>query len=637
VKAVASSGALALLVSLLVCLLACSGDEAGTIASATPNAIASENSKPGSPREAWDIVGTNRPGIAGFATEMSVRPGEQIHFKVRSPSPRYLIDIYRVGYYGGDGARKLDSFEPSRVGPQPPCLFTPERGLVDCSTWFESATWRVPDDAVSGVYLAKLTRLDIASDNSNHILFVVREASPRADLLFQTSDTTWQAYNSWADSPERRHSLYRGPDGDGKSRAVKVSYNRPLRIGKSKRHPAQHFLDGRHGFFAAEYPMIRFLERNGYDVGYQSGADTARSGEDLLRHRVFLSVGHDEYWSAEQRANIEEARDAGVHLAFVSGNSVFYKIRWEDDHRTAVCYKRAAPKSHELAGVWTGEWGDPGARGIVPENALTGTGGVRLSDMALEVPAALGRFRFWRGTDFADLPPGGVGSSIENLVGYEWSGDVPNRFRPAGLIRLSHTQSKPPRRAKAAGYGRPAHRAVPSHQMTLYRDAQSRALVFSAGTIQWSFGLDGPDPTHRFIKRGKSDVPADRNIQQAMVNLLSDMGVSARTLQADLVQTGPSDDVLPPRASFAQTAYAGELGQTLVVAGDASDEGGVVAGVEVEVNGVWRRAMGLETWEYNLNPRQAGSSSIRVRSVDDSGNIGSAEAASIEVTAASAP
>ena len=61
---------------------------------------------------------------------------------------------------------------------------------------------------------------------------------------------------------------------------------------------------------------------------------------------MFLSVGHDEYWSGEQRANVEAARDAGVNLAFFSGNEVFWKTRWENSidgsehaYRTLVSYK----------------------------------------------------------------------------------------------------------------------------------------------------------------------------------------------------------------------------------------------------------------------------------------------------------
>src|SRR4029079_6271135 len=83
-----------------------------------------------------------------------------------------------------------------------------------------------------------------------------------------------------------------------------------------------------------------------YNVSYFSGLDTERRGGELLEHKVFLSVGHDEYWSAGQRANVKAARNQGINLAFFSGNEVFWKTRWESSidgsntpNRTLVSYK----------------------------------------------------------------------------------------------------------------------------------------------------------------------------------------------------------------------------------------------------------------------------------------------------------
>ena len=98
----------------------------------------------------------------------------------------------------------------------------------------------------------------------------------------------------------------------------------------------------------AEYPMIRFLEANGYDVSYTSGVDMSQPGVASIieQHKIFMSAGHDEYWSGQQRANVKAARDAGVNLAFFSGNEVFWKTRWEPSidgsntpNRTLVTYK----------------------------------------------------------------------------------------------------------------------------------------------------------------------------------------------------------------------------------------------------------------------------------------------------------
>ena len=119
--------------------------------------------------------------------------------------------------------------------------------------------------------------------------------------------------------------------------------------------------------FGAEYPAIRWLEQNGYDVNYISGVDTAPDGAQLLNTKVFLSVGHDEYWSGEQRANVEAARDAGVNLAFWSGNEVYWKTRWETSidgsgtpYRTMVTYKETwAHADIDPSDTSTGTWRDP--------------------------------------------------------------------------------------------------------------------------------------------------------------------------------------------------------------------------------------------------------------------------------------
>src|SRR5207249_10094054 len=130
--------------------------------------------------------------------------------------------------------------------------------------------------------------------------------------------STWQAYNSWGGN-----SLYVGPSMPN-GRAYKVSYNRPLTI-DSVAGGGGDYSSPMH----AEYPMIRWLEANGYNVSYTTDVDSDRLGGEILEHKVFLSVGHDEYWSGGQRANVEAARNAGVNLAFFSGNEVFWKTRWE--------------------------------------------------------------------------------------------------------------------------------------------------------------------------------------------------------------------------------------------------------------------------------------------------------------------
>src|SRR6185295_613713 len=225
------------------------------------NAIACENSRTGDPKSEWDVVAGGDASIQGFATDISVNRGATVFFKVNTAAAAYRLDIYRLGYYAGLGARRVATVNPSVALPQtqPACLSQPATGLIDCGNWNVSASWPIPADAVSGIYIARLVRTD--TGGANHIVFVVRDDAGTSDLLFQTSDTTWQAYNSYGGN-----SLYVGsPAG----RAYKVSYNRPFNDRTSSGTP-RNFL------FDSEYPMLRWLEANGYDVSYSTGVDTDR-------------------------------------------------------------------------------------------------------------------------------------------------------------------------------------------------------------------------------------------------------------------------------------------------------------------------------------------------------------------------
>ena len=171
--------------------------EARSSCEAPLNAIEAENCRPGSPPSEWDIVGAGDLTIQGFATDISVNKAETIHFKVQTDANSYLLNIYRIGYYGGNGARKVATVLPSATLPQTQaaCINDVTTKLTDCGNWAESASWTVPADATSGVYIAKLVRAD--TGGASHIIFVVRDDAGNSDLLFKTSDTTWQAYNSY--------------------------------------------------------------------------------------------------------------------------------------------------------------------------------------------------------------------------------------------------------------------------------------------------------------------------------------------------------------------------------------------------------------------------------------------------------
>jgi hypothetical protein len=586
---------------------------------APANPIVCENSKPGSPASQWDVSGAGDQEIQGFATDISVDIGGQISFKINTDASAYSIDIYRLGYYGGNGARKIASVTPSATLPQhqPACITDPSTAIYDCGNWAVSASWTVPSTAVSGVYIAKLTRPD--TGDKSHIPFIVRNDSSHTDLLFQTSDPSWQAYNTYGGS-----DFYQG---GANGRAYKLSYNRPFATRGDN--------SGRDFLFSNEYPAIRFLERNGYDVSYTSGIDSDRRGNLIQNHRAFLSVGHDEYWSGAQRANVEAARDTGVNLVFLSGNEVYWRTRWEPSedgsntpYRTLVCYKETwANAAIDPSDQWTGTYRDPrftppSIGGDNPENALTGTGYLaNHDDLAIEVPPDQGKFRLWRDSNVASRANAGLSTTLAaHTVGYESDEDLDNGFRPQGLIHLSTTAGSSPQMLQ--DFGSAVVPGTTTHHLALYR-ASSGALVFGAGTIQYAWGLDE--------NHDGTQLPADSSLQQATLNLLADMGVFPATLTSGMTAPTQSTDTTAPTITISSPPAGTTVarGTLVTLQGTATDGGGgLVASVEVSTDGGanWHVATGTTSWSYTFPAAGPDSLTVLVRGVDDSANIGQAPA-----------
>ncbi len=609
------------LVSAGLTLLATPPASAADPCGPTGNKIACENSKPGTPKSVWDITGAGDSDIQGFATDISVNVGSRVDFKIDTDASAYTIDIYRTGWYGGDGARKVDTVTPSASLPQhqPACITEEQTDLYDCGNWSVSASWNVPSTAVSGVYFANLTRTD--NDHSSHITFVVRDDSSTSDLFFKTSDATWQAYNGYGGA-----SFYWG---GSIGRALKLSYNRPV--------ATRSWQQGRDFYMSSEYAMVRFLERNGYDISYTSDVDSVRRGQLIKNHKTFLSVGHDEYWSGAERANVEAARAAGVNLLFASGNEVYWRTRYEPsadasqtDYRTLVCYKETWSNAKiDPQPEWTGTWRDPrfaapstGAGNV--ENALTGTAyRANFTDLPVTVSAAEGKQRFWRNTSLASLAAGTTQALAAHTVGYESNEDLDNGFRPQGLIRLSSTVGPTPELLR--DFGNTVTPGTTEHHTTLYK-AASGALVWSAGSVQWAWGLD---QTH-----DGAGAAADARMQQAQVNLLADMGAQPTTLMSGLTSATKSTDTTGPTATVTAPASGSVAnGVSVTATGTATDVGGVVAGVEVSTDGAtWHPAQGTTTWSYTYVQKGQGPTPLRVRAVDDSANAGAVTTVNRTVT-----
>ncbi|HLY30154.1 MAG TPA: N,N-dimethylformamidase beta subunit family domain-containing protein, partial [Ktedonobacterales bacterium] len=249
---------------------------------ATENAIQIENSYPGDPT--WDDFSASLDPtvLSGYSSPISVNHGSTVNFYVTTTSSTVTIDIYRMGWYGGTGARHMETLGTYAGQHQAIPNPDPVTGIVVCN-WKLTASLAVPATWTTGVYLAKLS--DAANDHS-FIFFVVRDDGGHEDFVFQTSVTTYEAYNTYGGT-----SLYNN-NTDGSifkyPHATKVSFDRPFNPGDS--NGAGHFL-----FW--EYPMLRWAEKNGFDMTYTTDVDTDLNTNPLTNHKAFLSVGHDEYWS----------------------------------------------------------------------------------------------------------------------------------------------------------------------------------------------------------------------------------------------------------------------------------------------------------------------------------------------------
>src|SRR4051794_35389434 len=129
----------------------CQTPRASLSAQCGPNPIVCENLQAGSPKSERDISGAGDSTLQGFAADISANLGETVRFKINTTAPTFNIDIYRMGYYNGMGARKVAAIANVIGQIQPACLTDNTTHLLDCGNWTETASWAIPSTAVSGI------------------------------------------------------------------------------------------------------------------------------------------------------------------------------------------------------------------------------------------------------------------------------------------------------------------------------------------------------------------------------------------------------------------------------------------------------------------------------------------------------
>ncbi len=483
-------------------------------APANANAIYLENIKTGTAN--WVISNYALDEIAGYAAATSVNKGGSLPIKVSlKQSASFQVEVYRLGYYNGLGGRLVSSSGSLTGGPQAACTLNTTTKLVECN-WSNSYTIAVGSDWTSGLYVAKL--IDQTSGKQSAIWFVVRDDSGKADILFQSSFTTFQAYNS-----QGQYSLYAWNSLSGQ-KAVKVSFDRPFIQTSSA---GAWYFDSMIRF---ERHMVRWLESQSYSVSYITNLDVQANPQIIRQSKVFISVGHDEYWSMQERDAVEQARDANppVNIAFFSSNTAYWHIRFENStlggqaNRIITCYKSNAdsvspatnkfrlinrPENALLGVMYTGDKSDGLYDTTTNVNSPSYSG--------FDFVVANSNNPYYANTGLTN------GSKLTALVGFEWDAVVNNGATPSGLVVLSQSSVVPSNTDPDV----PAGTNYNVSNAVRYT-ASSGGKVFSTGSNQWMFGLDNG---------GNSTNLTDPRAKQIAVNVFADMGARPQTPDANII------------------------------------------------------------------------------------------------------
>src|SRR5205809_409084 len=350
-------------VGILLYLMSVTGLLVSSAHGQASNAIVIENQQPGTTqwRANFGSTASDAGGqIKGYASATSVNKGENITFYVSvNPAQTYTIDVYRMGWYQGLGGRLVQHIDPLNGTLQPACPTDATTGMIECQ-WASAYTLATQSSWTSGIYLALLTN---AQAYQNYIVFVVRDDSRVAALLYQQPVTTYQAYNNYPDDNTTGKSLYAfNSNGattvSGGKNAVKVSFDRPYEGNGTGNAYTQSFL-----FW--EYPFVRWMEKSGYDVTYATDVDTHTNGRMLLNYLASISPsGHDEYWTKPMYDAWIAALNAGVNLGFFGANAIYWQARLEFStsgvpNRVLVCYRSASIDPTTDPTLVTVNWRDP--------------------------------------------------------------------------------------------------------------------------------------------------------------------------------------------------------------------------------------------------------------------------------------
>lgn len=493
--------------------------------------------------------------IDGYASQLSYVAGQILELCVSTSAPDFSVEIARVG-----GQREIVWAQRGIQGSDQP---TPDSAAQKGCGWVPTIRLAIPDEWRSGYYEVIFRAVDSSTGRSDEGLafFVIRPGAvgaSRSQMLLVLSTNTYNAYNDWGGP-----SLYTG--------AHRVSFQRPMAKGFLRkpepylRYPnLDDVVDPEHerfrswadlhglarwsgssGWYQWERLFVQWAERAGYTIDVAVNSDLEFHPDVVDGYPLVVSVGHDEYWSWAMRDTAEAYVEQGGNIAFFSGNSVCWQVRFEDDGRSMVSHK-ADPKSDPLFGtdqqhlvstLWCSQ--------IVgrPENELTGLSFSRggYIRMGQAVPQASGGLTAWRPDHWVfagcDLHYGDLFGAEDFIAVYEvdgceftlsqddglprptgrdgtpldftilataparlWSfSELPSRYRGDEVGDLEDTAAAVFGEATVESIARLAHNHAVMGTYT------RGGTVFNSGTTDWVYGLLGHDAAVEQVTRNVLD------------------------------------------------------------------------------------------------------------------------------------
>ncbi|MGH3226081.1 MAG: N,N-dimethylformamidase beta subunit family domain-containing protein, partial [Streptosporangiaceae bacterium] len=433
--------------------------------------VIEENDKPGT--TAWEIHGKH----GGFASQVYARQGQRVTLYVSTTGPSFRAQAFRMGYYHGKGARLIWASAIIEGKNQPACPVTPGINMVACDNWTPSLAFTVTPAFVQGDYLIKL---EGPGNRQSYVPLTIWDPASTATYVIKNDVFTWQAWNYYGG-----YDYYQGLGACPAdvyplcSRSRVVSYDRP--------YAAE---DGSGNFLTLEYPLVRWAEQHGLDVTYATDLTVQQDPGYLLRHKVLLSLGHDECWSYGEREAAVKAYGKGMNIVFFAASPVLRHVRTQASplgpDRELVDYRDSAADPLDGHGnpmqVTGNEWSNPPSNW--PEYEFVGDTYSGFLEPGLHTGFTVSDARAWifagTGLRNGEVVPGVVASDVDQFAAADGQ---PANDQIFGHSPIAGTEGQ--------------HNMAPwFSDMTYYTNAATGAGVLDTGTNNWIPALAGHSGCH---------------------------------------------------------------------------------------------------------------------------------------------